>query len=253
MPLATQIKAWSWSRYKAHQQCPLKAKLTILERRVEPKNAAMQRGAYLHDELAAYLKGKKRTLSADLKPLDKVLAPLRQQFKDIKKLQAKGLAPVAEEQWAFTAKWTQTEWNNWSDAWCRVVLDVMWWDSETRIRVRDWKSGKMSEKEVNEYLEQLELYALAVLLRYPHCEEVQPDLYFIDAQAAYPSAKEPLVFTQKDVPRLKKTWEMRVRKMLNDKRFPPKPGWYCPGCYFNHAEEFGWKIKVAKPKGPCKY
>ncbi len=253
MAAATRIKAWSWSRYQAHQQCPLKAKLTILEKRQEPKGPAMQRGVDLHDELAAYLKGEKRTLSKDLKPLAKVLAPLRDQFKATKKLQAHGLAPIAEEQWAFTDKWVETEWRDWASAWVRVVLDVMWWETEERVRVRDWKSGKMSDKEVNLYLEQLELYALAVLLRFPHAREVQPDLYFVDAQAAYPSAAEPLVFTQKDVPRLKKAWAMRVKRMLADTRFPPKPGWYCPGCYFNASTQYGWKVKADKPAGPCKF
>lgn len=253
MAIATRIKAWSWSRYRTYQQCPLKAKLTILEKRQEPKSPAMQRGADLHEELAAYLKGTRRALSKDLKPLAPVLAPLREQFKRLRQLQAKGTAPIAEEQWAFTAKWTRTEWTNWAGAWCRVVLDVMWWVSETRVRVRDWKSGRMSEKEVNEYLEQLELYALAVLLRYPHCKEVAPDLYFIDAQQAYPAPKELIVFTQADVPRLKKAWQLRVKRMLADTKFSPKPGWYCPGCYFNASTAYGWKVKVAKPAGPCKF
>lgn len=251
--MAGLIKAWSWSRYKAYQQCPYKAKLTLLEKRQEPKNAAMQRGADLHDAIAAYLKGAKKTLSKDLKPLKAVLDPLRAEFKQLMKLTAQGMAPQAEEQWAFTDRWTETEWRNWADAWVRVVLDVMWWVSETRVRVRDWKSGKMSEKEVAEYLEQLELYALAVLLRFPHCQEVAPDLYFIDAQAAYPVEGEPLVFTRKDVPRLKKAWDLRVKRMLNDTKFAPKPGWYCPGCYFNASTSYGWKTKTPKPAGPCKF
>jgi hypothetical protein len=249
---ATRIKAWSFSRYRAHQTCPLRAKLTILERREEPKGPAMKRGADLHDAIAAYLKGESTKLVKDLKPIKSELDAIRRSFKQIKMLRAQGMAPQAEEQWAFTSSWTQTEWKNWADAWVRIVLDVMWWTDEDTVRVRDWKTGKMSDKEVAEYLEQLELYALAVLLRFPHCKFVLPDLYFVDAQASYPPALD-LVFTQKDVPRLKKTWNMRVKKMLADTKFPAKPGWQCPGCYFNHSETMGWKEKVAKPKGPCKY
>lgn len=251
MPGLKKITAWSFSRYSAYQQCPFKAKLTILEKRQEPKNEAMLRGAALHDAIATYLK-KGGKLPASIKALKSVLDPLRDQFKAGMKLKVKGMQPETEEQWAFTVKWTQTEWKNWADAWVRIALDVMWWTDEETVRVRDWKSGKMNDKSVAEYLEQIELYALAVLLRYPHCKRVIPDLFFIDAMDSYPHELD-LVFTQKDVKRLKKTWEMRVKRMLADTKFAPKPGWQCPGCFFNHSTQFGWKVKIEKAAGPCKF
>lgn len=250
---AKKFTAWSWSRYQAYQTCPAKLKYEALDKLPVPKNAAMQRGADLHDVVADYLTGKRPRLPAELQAAKPAIDALKAFFKQAKKLVVKGMAPNAEEEWAFTAKWGQSEWRDWANTWLRIKLDVGWWETETRYRLRDWKTGKMSERSVQEYLEQLELYALAVLLRFPHCQETAPDLYFLDTAQAYPKPDALITFTRKDIPRLQKTWALRVKRLLADTKFAPKPGWQCPGCWFNHSTSLGWKEKTAKPAGPCKF
>ena len=249
---ANKIKAWSFSRYSVYNQCPYKAKLTILEKLKEPANAGMKRGADMHDEAEAYIKGEKKTLSADLKPAKKELDKIKKLWAARLKLGTKGMAPVVEDTWAFTAEWTLTRWDDWVRCVLRVKLDVGFWLDENTFRIRDWKSGKFSENSSEEYQEQLDLYALAALLVYPHAEYVIPDLYYIDAGFSYPP--NPVTYTRADIPRLKKAWAKRTRAMLNDAKFSPRPGWYCPGCYFNKSTEYGWgKNKQSKPAGPCKF
>lgn len=252
MPAAKQITSWSYSRYSAYAQCPFKAKLTMIDRLKEPQNAAMERGAKMHDDAEAYIKGQLRTLSKDLKPAKKELDQLKKLFKGRIKLGTKGMAPVIEDMWAFTRAWGLTRWNDWTACWVRIKLDAGWWESPTRFRIRDWKSGKLKEDSSQQYLEQLELYALGAFLAFEQCEEVVPDLYYIDVGVSFPT--EPIVYKRSDLPRLKKAWEKRTKQMLADKTFAPRPGWYCQGCYFNKSTEYGYgKNKQSKPAGPCKF
>lgn len=253
MTVPTKILAWSWSRYQLYQTCPLKVKLTVIDKLQEPKNEAMTRGGAMHDDARDYITGVRARVTKDLAPAKKELDALRALYKQRVKLAVRGMAPNVEEEWAFTSSWTETEWRNWSLAWLRVKLDAGWWETATRYRVRDWKSGKMNDRNVHEYGEQLELYALAVLLRFPHCAEVAPDLFFIDNATAYPAADALTIFTRKDLPRLKKAWLLRTKRLLSDTKFAPTPGWQCPGCYFNKSTTMGWKIKTTKPAGPCRY
>ena len=98
---------------------------------------------------------------------------------------------------------------------------------------------------VSEYLEQLELYALAALVLHPHIKEAKPRLVYTDLGIVEP--KEPLVYTQADVPRLKKLWAQRTKPMMTDKKFAPRPNDKCRWCYF------GQSGKAKGGPGLCKY
>src|SRR5574337_814095 len=253
--MADRIKSWSWSRYSLYKQCPFKAKLVLLDKLEEPKNSAMRRGVDAHDHLRDYLTGATARLQAEFKPIRSALDPLRQQVKQRVKLSITGQAPVVEEEWAFTASWQPTGWKDWSNCVLRIKLDVGWWPTQRLFRLRDWKTGKFSEQNSQEYQEQLELYALAALVWFPHAEQVGPDLYYVDHQLAYPKDEASVqIFTQADVKRLKQLWAKRTKALLADRQFSPRPGWYCQGCYFNKSTEYGWgKNKQQKPRVPCKF
>lgn len=249
-----KITSWSFSRYSMYVQCAFKAFLVFIKKEKEPKNDAMERGNQIHEAAEHFIKGLIARVPAELKLVADDLKRLRKLFKDRLKLGLKGMAPVVEEQWCWTKEWVETQWDNWNYVWVRVKIDVGWWETETRFRVRDWKTGKFREDKNNEYLEQLELYALAVLLKFEHCQEVVPDLSYVDQGIIYPPEDEPMIFTRKDIPRLKKLWEKRVKPLLNDVKFAPRPNQFCPGCYFNSSTTYGFgKNKKSKPAGPCKF
>lgn len=229
MATPKQFTSWSFSRYSDWKRCPLAAKLKHLDKISEPKNPAMQRGADIHDEAAAYLKGNLAKLSPDL-------ALFKDEFKRLRLLSKKRLLGfVCEDNWAFTAEWDKTQWNDWLRCWVRIKLDCAHHETIDVMVVTDWKTGKFREELHEEYLEQLELYALAALILHPHLKEVRPRLVYTDQGLIYPPVTKPIVYTQADVPRLKKLWAKRINPMMKDTRFAPKPNSKCHWCFYGQS------------------
>jgi CRISPR/Cas system-associated exonuclease Cas4 (RecB family) len=238
----TKFTSWSYSRYADYKLCPLKAKLAHLDKIREPKNDAMQRGADLHDKIRDFIRGTLAKLPADLTVVKAELSRFKKLFK--KKL----LGAIVEEDWAFTKDWTQTQWNDWNGCVLRVKLDAAeWLDDGEAMVVTDWKSGKFREEMNEDYVEQLELYALAALVLYPQLQEVRPRLFYVDLAMTYPPESKPLVFTRKDVDRLKKLWAKRTKPMLSDTRFAPRPNDKCRWCFY------GQSGKIKGGPGLCKF
>lgn len=233
----TQIKAWSFSRYNLYKQCPLKLKLSAIDKIKEPKSAPMERGTAIHKLAEDYLKGVTRTVPKELKLVSDELKRLRAIVK-------KEPAAKVEDTWAFRSDWTQTRWDDWSGCWVRIKLDVSH-PEDNVITVTDWKTGKFRQDNLQEYLEQLDLYGLSALLVYAGRPGlvVRPRLVYTDFPVVHPS---PVDYTPKDLPKLKKTWIARTRPMLNDKVFAPKPNQYCYSCYFR-------KDNKAAGGGQCPY
>lgn len=240
----TRFTSWSWSRYYDYKQCPLKAKLNHLDKIREPKNAAMERGGLLHDTIRDYIKGVKKSIKECGFPATAV-AWLNEAKKAFKKT---SLRPVIEEDWAFTKDWTQTQWNDWNNCVLRVKLDAGLFEAGGEVMIIiDWKSGKFRPEEVDQYIEQLELQALAALVLYPQVTEVRPQLKYVDFGVVYPPSGKELVFTQDDVPKLKKLWAKRTKALLSDTTFAPRPNDKCRWCFY------GQSGKAKGGPGLCKF
>lgn len=238
----TQITAWSFSRYSDYQQCPLKAKLKHIDKIREPANEAMERGAKVHDLAEGYIKGTVSRLPPELKQFKETFQRLRKQYKKA----INGM--VVEETWAFTKDWDETTWNDWVGCWVRIKLDCAEHEDETTLIINDWKTGKYRPEQNEAYVEQLELYALAALLLHEHVEVVKPRLVYLDHGVVYPDDEGVILeFTRKDIPKLKKLWAKRVKPMLNDKIFAPRPNNLCQWCWFGQTKK--------REGGPalCKY
>ena len=242
MPKTNMITSWSFSRYSDYKLCPLKAKLNHVDKIKEPANDAMKRGAEVHDECEAYIKGKIKKLPEAAKKFSKMMRKLRRQYKKA----INGM--VVEDSWAFTKDWGETVWNDWINCWVRIKLDCAEHEDETTMLINDWKTGKFRPEKNAEYVEQLELYALAALLLHEHIEVVKPRLVYLDVGVIFPedNKKEKLVFTRKDIPRLQKLWAKRVKPMLSDKTFAPRPNNLCHWCFYR-------KSNAANGGGQCKY
>lgn len=238
----TQLTSWSISRYFDYKQCPLKAKLKHLDKIQEPPNEAMARGADIHDRAANYITGKSTKLPSELSSFKELFQRLRKQYKKA----ISGM--VVEDTWAFTKEWLQTEWNNWTACWVRIKLDCAEHEDETTLVVRDWKTGKFRQEMNEEYVEQLELYALAALLLHEHIEKVKVYLVYVDVNLVYPTPNsfDEIIFTRADIPKLKKLWEKRVGPMLKDKRFAPRPNSKCCWCHYRSSNK-------ANGGGQCKF
>lgn len=236
-----QIKSWSFSRYSDYKQCPLKAKLKHIDKIKEPPNKAMERGTEIHNKAEFYIKGKIGRLPKELKEFANLFKWLRKQYK-------KAISGMTvEETWAYTKKWDETAWNDWTGCWLRIKMDCAFHeDDDATMIIKDWKTGKFRPENVEELVEQLELYALGAMILHEHIEKVKPMLVYLDQGTTYPTNSEDLVFTRKDIPRLRKVWEKRVRPMFNDKKFPPRPNDRCCWCFFR-------KSNKANGGGQCRY
>jgi hypothetical protein len=231
-----KITAWSFSKYSVYKQCPAKAKYLFIEKRKEPPSQALARGAEVHDKADQYIKGKLRVLPAELKSFAGVFKELKAQYK--KKINGM----VVEDNWAFTKNWEITRWDDWNNCWLRLKLDCASTNDHKILRLRDWKTGKFREELNEEYMEQLSLYGLAALIQLPHIEVVIPSLVYVDQGEVYPTPDNEIQYVRSDLPKLKKLWEKRVKPMLNDTRFAPKPNDKCKWCHFSAAKG-----------GPCKF
>ena len=242
----TQLTSWSFSRYSTYKQCPLRAKLLYLEKLPEPKNPAMDRGNTIHQLAEQFVKGALPRLPAELKAhgdLFKRLKAKRKKMPD---------QVLVEDTWAFTKDWSRTVWNDWTGCVLRIKMDcaelTVPGDGAPALTINDWKTGKFSPQyNVEDYLEQLQLYALGALkifgAQHPGLR-VLPRLVYLDAGVMYPdyTLPETKVYTVADLVPLTKAWEKKVTPLLRDKTFAPRPSDKCRWCHFSQAKG-----------GPCKF
>lgn len=235
-----QITSWSFSRYADYSQCALKAKLKHIDKIQEPPNDAMARGADIHDKAAGYLKGLIKKLPLELRLVKKELDQIKKLMKQ------KVQAPIVEDTWAVTKAWIATAWNDWGNCWLRVKMDAAFYEDSETLFVRDWKTGKYRPNEQATYVEQLELYAATAFKLLPHVQTVRCLLNYVDHGLTYPE-DGPLIFTREaDAVRLQKLWEKRVKPMLSDTVFAPRPNDKCCWCFYRKANK-------ANGGGQCKY
>lgn len=236
--------SWSFSRYSDYKTCAhMFYHKHIAKTAKEPPSEAMSKGTNAHDDAEAYVKG-------TLAKLPYVLMPMKKEFDRLRKMyKQKKLPMIVEDNWAFTEKWDETEWNNWAECWVRIKLDVAHYDTPKELVITDWKTGKESEWKNAEYMEQLELYAVAALLMSAHDDViVKPRLGWVESGTFYVGPNgEQVSYTKKDLPRLKKTWEVNVKPMMNDTRYAPKANSKCKWCFF------GQDGKARGGPGVCKF
>lgn len=237
------ITAWSYSRYRDWFKCPAMAKYKHVDRIKEPGNAAMDRGSAVGLAAEKYIKGETRKLAPELQTYKALFNELRAQFKK------RPSSMVVESTWAFTKDWDETRWDDWKNCWLRVKVDCGRLTDRTTMDVIDWKTGKFRQDEVESYMEQLELYALAGLVLNETVELVIPRLVYLDLGRIYPNGEdEPQVrYTRADIPKLKKTWDKRTRPMFADRKFAPRPNDKCRWCFY------GQSGKANGGPGLCKF
>ncbi len=215
-----KITSWSYSRYACYTECPAKAKYKFIDKLEEPKGPAMERGNVIHKLAEKYVLGK-------FKKLPKELALFKDQFAELKKSK-----PQVEQTWAFRANWSETTWNDWKGCAVRIKTDAACLE-DTTLYVIDHKTGKLRSG----YDEQLSLYAGGGTLKYPHVKEVVTQMWFLDSgdvvEKTYKASEGKSILAG---------WDKKIKPMMNDTTFKPKPGNACRFCHFKKANG-----------GPCQY
>lgn len=214
-------RAWSYSAYGVYKQCPLKYKLTKIDKLPEPKGPALERGIEIHAKAEKFLKNGG--------PIPRELSLFRDDFKW---LYERGAAP--EERWGFTSQWTPIGFFA-KNVWLRLVVDTIVINTQgTHALIVDFKTGKMRPG----YDEQLELYVSAAFKFFPALETISTELWYLDSGDCIGRDSE---YTPKDADKFRKEWIKRIKPMQNDTRFDAKPNEWCRYCHFRKSNG-----------GPCK-
>lgn len=236
---SARLKSWSFSRYGDYKTCPRKAKLKHLDRVPEPGNMpreALDRGSRVHKAGEEYLKADCAVAIPD------GYGKFEVQMRDLRAKKAK-----AEEAWGFNeALAPLPDWFH-PSTWLRTKVDAYYATARGAVlTIIDFKTGRM--KNVAEYLEQLELYALSGLRRFPKVKTVLTDLWFLDHGQMVGAGHDDVgIYQRADAERLDKLWRSRTRMMLADTVFAPTPGLHCKWCpYSKHRIDEHGKAGVCE-------
>lgn len=234
--------AFSFTRWSDWHACPAFAAFKYHDKCDEgPKSPAMERGAMVADNEEKYVKGETAKLLPEL-------AVFREEFMALRKAWPRegGKTLFVEEMWCFDREWTKVPYNAWDAVYCRVKMDLARLSSDhSRIRIIDFKTGKMRPQQVDDYLLQLDLYEAGAVSRFPDVEEVETQLVFTDLGVGYPDTG-PRISTREEALDKRREWEERAAPMLADRVYTPNPGDKCRaygGCPYGKSKggscEFG--------------
>ncbi len=222
------ITAWSYSRYNTYQQCPYKFALQNIWKVKTPGSPAMVRGRKVHTEAQHFLIGKLNEVPKSLVTRTDTLTQL------------KTMSPFVEQQWGYDRKWRATGYHSkikGKEVWLRGSLDAGINYGDGTFEAIDWKTGK--KYATNE--EQMELFGLIVLVRFPQIWKVQTRLSYVDLPPGPKSEVYGEVLAKNKTTLLDK-WEKRAEPLFRDTIFAPKPNDKCHFCDFNLSKG-----------GPCRY
>ena len=198
---------WSYSRLGDYEKCPRLYKYRHVDRLPEPKGDALARGIAIHEEVEQYLFGQA--------PLPSKFDKFRAYIDDVKS--KPGL--VVEDLWALTR-----EWGNCTPksplAWWRGKLDAYWREGE-QASVVDWKTGRVYDSN----MDQMKLYAAAVMSRDLEVEEVRVSLVYFDQGEEHSE-----VYTRDRLEWAQGQFKARAGRMEDDTVFTPRPGSACRWC-----------------------
>lgn len=212
------IDSWSHSKLVEFEKCKRRTWLLHVKRVPEPPRdlrpgqteQANDRGSRVHDEAERFVRGQLKQLPAELRSFE-------QEFLRLRALFSQGVVSL-EGLWGYDMDWTPMAWKGewretdsinegaglnivkalpdygkrgqfvyfedrayeWVPCWHRSKLDAIVFDGDYAATVIDYKTGKKFGNEVK-HGEQVQLYTLDTLMRYPKIEEVTTELWYVDA------------------------------------------------------------------------
>lgn len=218
------INSWSFSTLKIFEQCPMRAKLKIIDRIPEPKNERSQRGIEVHHAAEAFVQGKLPVLAPEL--LD-----FKDEFNSLRNLYSSGKVTI-EQEWAHTSDWETCDWRA-KEAWLRLKLDAMVVVKDQGT-VIDYKTGKKEGNEIS-HASQGQLYAGVAGLRYPHLKKLAVEFWYLDQNDITITHYLPQQTT-----RFLASFDTRARKMTEATEFMARPSIFtCKWCPYRPVDAGG--------------
>jgi hypothetical protein len=201
----------SYSSLKLFKQCPAAYKYSYMQRIPSPSTGAMDRGTRLHKLAEDYMKSTDMPCPYDIKKIGLKIYQLREK------------GAVAEETWLLDKDWEPTD--DESKARLKAIVDVHIPPRTTNVLVlHDYKSGR----EYPEHADQLELYALTGLRRYPSVVRAEASAIYIDAGTTGPSRS----ILREMFPKLSRRWTELMDRVDDENAFMPTAGGHCRRCSY---------------------
>lgn len=223
------LKSWSISRAQTFDACAYRAKLQWVDKIPDnmPRPAA-DRGTQIHQEAEDYVT-KGGEFTHNLRHFKDDLLSLKEHHK-------KGRV-TCEEEWAFDQDWQVTDWKA---GWLRLKLDAMCMMSPTHAAVIDYKTGARFGNEIK-HSEQLQIYALTTLLRYPSVELVTAELWYLDQ-----NEMADLTMKRSQLKRFLQIFDRKGKAITEETRFKPNPNIFsCKYCPYHESKQGDCEYGVA--------
>ena len=261
------MTGWSATKLFAWEQCPLRAQLQYAQNlcpicfagrlawegpcdncdETPEKPEPLARGIRIGAGIDGYIRGKEAKQGEEAKQhpfVADLIKSLRQAYR-------RGASKVCSElQIKLDKDWEPV--GQYVKSWVNGRLDVLWKLKAKHWRVIDWKTGGIDKsgelKQNDTYTDQLELYGVLTLSAFPEVKEVQSSLIFLDAPMDTNPQISMAPINRDSLWKRRQQWEGRVRPMLTDTVFPPRPGWYCG--WMRNGERQGCPYEKRKG-GPC--
>lgn len=230
--MSNTISSWSISRLQVFEACAYRAKLQWLDKVPdETPRPAADRGTQIHQEAEDYVRGK-AGLTQNLRHFEPDLKALKTHFDEGR--------VTCEEEWAFDRQWNPT---GWKSGWLRLKCDAVCHLDPTHLAVIDYKTGKRFGNEVK-HAEQLQLYALCALIRYPNVQQVTCELWYMDQN-------ELASFTLKreSVKKYLTLFDKRGLRLTDSTEFKANPNIHtCKYCPYSPAKQGNCAVGVTMDK-----
>jgi hypothetical protein len=258
LPKFLPILGWSDSKLHLWEKCPLQCQLrSVLHLCVHcfrgslpygdgalcPKchrphavSPALQRGRSVDEVITKYLTGGVPIAKVyeEYRPHPTIPAALRDVRGVVKRARARvQFQVVLDSAWRTVSQFTK-------NAWLRCKLDVLVY-LRPSLKVIDWKTGGIDKhsgtiRESPEYDDQMDLYSVVALVAEPDFAAANSELVFLDAPPGVNPVRRGKEIRRNNLERAKERWEARVKPMLSDRTFAPRPGWYCDYCDYSKTK-----------------
>lgn len=214
----------SYSALTTFENCPAEYSFSYLSgERIDNSSPASRRGTRLHLACEDFLNGK---LPFAQLPVE--LYPIRDFLSIYKQLEAK-----AEEVWLVDRDWNiQYPHEEDENTLIKAVVDIHY-VLDGSLYVIDLKSGK----EYPEHKDQLQLYAVMGLLKYPDVSQVVTSALYLCGVG------EVTTYTRDQLEGLKMFWNARALLQINAKSYPATPS----------ASACRWCAYAKSKSGPCEH
>jgi hypothetical protein len=229
-PKIEQVTTWSYSRWRDYCKCPAFFKYKYMMKLPEVEGPALVRGKTIHKLSEDFLNGKIKKIPKELETFDEEYYAMR---KNVETGNAE-----AELMLGASRNWEPAEFFGDDTIWVRGKVDIKEVPRDRVLHFIDVKSGKPN----SDYENQTDLYSVLGFANYD-VDTVVTSFWYVDFGVVMGGPDMPkAVYHVEDFEKLKRKWNDRTKRMMNDRRFDPTPGNHCAYCYCSKAKA-----------GPCKY